>query len=552
MTKLTVFIAIGLALGAISAPAQAPQFFLNNQAIALKNPVLFERDQVLVPLVEFARLLGVETTTTYENAVLRWGLGQFVILTPPELVARGPVWHISLLQLTQILGVKTLKLGHAYYLFSTPARLLSVTPSSSGIFFTFSARVPFELHQKDRLVTLRFFHTVGEMPDSIVKFSKEAPEILKAHLSLDHSLRAQAISVEAEKNFVVWVRFETSDTSSSVLVRTESRAHLNEHATYVQAQALTLAGPVSLRYLVIEDWRQTYRLSVTLPRDGIGSLEPLDQMAVGAFAAINANFFDPATQLPIGLLMKDGVVHSGPYGRRGALTMTLFGNLEFSAPSLTMRATVLGQTVEIDGLNRPPHANGLFLYTDRYALPIRSEAPLKAVRLRHGFVVSVTENGLVLPDGESVLLVATGPARSRLGGLRPGDTVKISQTLASAPLFVREAISAGPLLLQDGQIVLDTKTESFSEEFARAQAARSVVALTESGALLFIVVLKDGRSVGADLRTLATVVKALGAHSALALDGGSSSTLIFRQGTTLQNIGGRRPIAAGLALVPKR
>jgi hypothetical protein len=288
-----------------------------------------------------------------------------------------------------------------------------------------------------------------------------------------------------------------------------------------------------------------------LPRDGIGALEPLEKMASGALAAINANFFDPSTQLPIGLLVKDGVVLSAPYGRRGALGISLFGDLYFFAPTLKLSASVLGQTVTIDGINRPPSSDGLFLYTDRYALPIRSEAPLKAVRLRHGFVVNILENGLVLPDGESTLLVATGSARSRLGGLRPGDSVKISYTLDPQVLFLREAVSAGPLLLKDGQIVLDPKAERFSEEFVRAKAARSVLATTASGDLLFIIVLKDGRSVGADLRTLAILAQSLGAHSALALDGGSSSTLLFRQGATVRTVGGQRPIAAGLALVRK-
>jgi exopolysaccharide biosynthesis protein len=107
------------------------------------------------------------------------------------------------------------------------------------------------------------------------------------------------------------------------------------------------------------------------------------------------------------------------------------------------------------------------------------------------------------------------------------------------------------LLLRDGQIVLDTRAESFSEEFSRALAARSVVAFTESGELLLVTVLKDSYSAGVDLRTLAVLLRALGARDALALDGGSSSALLFRQGAQLTLIGGRRPIAAALALVPR-
>jgi hypothetical protein len=538
-----------LGAGAPLAPAQAPQLFLNNQSVSLRNPPLTQGEQLFVPLGEFARLLGAETTVSYESVTLRWGRNSTTLPTE-QLVARGPLLYISLAQLAELLGVKMLKVGTAYYLFSTPARLISVVVSASGVFFTLSARVPFELQKHNNFVTVRFFHTVSALKDSPLTLTAEPPVIVRAYMQLDSSQTAQATAVEAE-NFVVWVRVSTSSSEPRVLIRTEAQTQLSEDLLYVQARALTVDGPVSVHYLKIQNWKDKYRLTVTLPRDGIGALEPLEKMASGALAAINANFFDPSTQLPIGLLVKDGVVLSAPYGRRGALGISLFGDLYFFAPTLKLSASVLGQTVTIDGINRPPSSDGLFLYTDRYALPIRSEAPLKAVRLRHGFVVNILENGLVLPDGESTLLVATGAARSRLGGLRPGDSVKISYTLDPQVLFLREAVSAGPLLLKDGQIVLDPKAERFSEEFVRAKAARSVLATTASGDLLFIIVLKDGRSVGADLRTLAILAQSLGAHSALALDGGSSSTLLFRQGATVQTVGGQRPIAAGLALVRK-
>jgi hypothetical protein len=539
-----------LGAGAPLAPAQAPQLFLNNQSVSLRNPTLTQGEQLFVPLGEFARLLGAETTVSYESVTLRWGRNSTTLPTE-QLVARGPLLYISLAQLAELLGVKMLKVGTAYYLFSTPARLLSVVVSASGVFFTLSARVPFELQKHNNFVTVRFFHTISALKDSPLTLTAEPPVIVRAHMQLDSSQTAQATAVEAE-NFVVWVRVSTSSSEPRVLIRTEAQTQLSEDLLYVQARALTVDGPVSVHYRQRSGTgKSKYRLTVLLPRDGIGALEPLEKMASGALAAINANFFDPSTQLPIGLLVKDGVVLSAPYGRRGALGISLFGDLYFFAPTLKLSASVLGQTVTIDGINRPPSSDGLFLYTDRYALPIRSEAPLKAVRLRHGFVVNILENGLVLPDGESTLLVATGAARSRLGGLRPGDSVKISYTLDPQVLFLREAVSAGPLLLKDGQIVLDPKAERFSEEFVRAKAARSVLATTASGDLLFIIVLKDGRSVGADLRTLAILAQSLGAHSALALDGGSSSTLLFRQGATVQTVGGQRPIAAGLALVRK-
>ncbi len=496
------------------------------------------------------------------GALLRWGLGRSFALRPEELYARGPALYIDLQRLAQIVNVRLLKLGSEHYLWSTPARLRAVRALTDGIVFSFSARVPFDLHTKAQPVTMRFFHVhapahlpiegVGEGGEDVVRFSPDEPAVLRAHLPRA-AARWQTTVVESEQEFSVWVRPVAAAPAPppGVLLRTESQTRINEHMLYLQARALTLAGPVSLRYLKVTNWKERYRLIAVLPPDGIGSLAPLDQLAPQALAAINANFFDPQSQLPIGLLIKDGVLHSAPWGARGALAVTLFGNLEFVLPRLTLTANVLGQQVTIDGLNRPPQANGLFLYTARYALPIRSDLAQRAVRLRGNLVLSVSENGVILPDGESVLLVATGAARSRLGGLRPGDRIEISQTLEPMPLFVREAVSAGPLLLRDGQIVLDTRAESFSEEFSRALAARSVVAFTESGELLLVTVLKDSYSVGVDLHTLAVLIRTLGARDALALDGGSSSALLFRQGAQLTLIGGRRPIAAALALVPR-
>ncbi|MCS6937023.1 MAG: phosphodiester glycosidase family protein [Candidatus Bipolaricaulota bacterium] len=551
-----MLLGLGVLLCTVSTSAQAPKLVLNGYP--LKVPTLIQDGKTLVALHETARRLGMDVIRDEERVELRWGLGRSRPLTSEELHARGPALYIELEKLAQIAEIRLLKLGSEYHLWSTPARLRSVRAlSNQSVIFSFDARVPFELQLKSQPVTIRFFHvqspSQGEGWGEGVKFSPDDPGVLRAQLP--HAIASwQATVIESEREFSIWLRPAIAERPAELpraLLRTETQTRIHDDILYLHARAVTLAGPVSLRYLKISRWRERYRLVALLPPDGIGSLAPLDHLASQALAAINANFFDPQSQLPIGLLIKDGVLHSAPYGQRGALAITLFGELEFVAPKLALSAYLLGQRVAIDGVNRPPQANKLFLYTNRYALPIRSELPLKAVRLRGNVVVGVSENSIVLPDGESTLLVATGAARSRLGGVRPGERIEIVQALEPSLPFVREAISAGPVLLRDGQIVLDPKAESFSDEFARALAARSVFAITESDELLFVTVVKDGTSVGADLQTLAALMKALGARDALALDGGSSSALLFRQGPQITLIGSRRPIAAALALIPR-
>jgi hypothetical protein len=100
-----------LGAGAPLAPAQAPQLFLNNQSVSLRNPTLTQGEQLFVPLGEFARLLGAETTVSYESVTLRWGRNSTTLPTE-QLVARGPLLYISLAQLAELLGIKMLKARH--------------------------------------------------------------------------------------------------------------------------------------------------------------------------------------------------------------------------------------------------------------------------------------------------------------------------------------------------------------------------------------------------------------------------------------------------------
>jgi hypothetical protein len=227
--------------------------------------------------------------------------------------------------------------------------------------------------------------------------------------------------------------------------------------SYYRREWRTAAGPARVDYLLVKDYQAHYALRVGLPRGGLGKGEPLEAIvqAQGGVAGINANFFNPDNGLPIGLVIKDGLVRSSPYGRRGALGIDLFGR---------------------------------------------------------------------------VVLFQEG----------------------APPPFIplRDAVSAGPLLLKEGKIVLDPRNEGFSEAFATARAARSAVGISPQGELIMLVAGQGAGSVGLTLEELAKLLQELGAAEALALDGGSSASLVFRQGKSLRSLG-NRGIAVGLVLIPR-
>lgn len=333
----------------------------------------------------------------------------------------------------------------------------------------------------------------------------------------------------------------------------EQITRINKHISYHRVWVSIANARTEIGYLKIAQYSSHYSLAVAIPQGGVGALETLEQMVQVNFAlaGINANFFDPSSAIPIGLLIKDRVVLSTNHGRRAALYIDLFGEISFANPSVSVLLKTKEALLGIDDVNRPPRGNGLFLYTPEYALPIRvNGGAAKIAKIREDRIVAIFESGLLFPD-RATFVLATGGAKERLNGLTRGDPAKVVYALDPPSYLVRDAVSAGPMLLKSGQISLNPQSEGFDPEFVLSRAARSAIALMPDGGLILLVALKYKGSAGMNLFELAQFLRQLGAGDAMALDGGGSSAIVFRQGFTLQRIGGTRRIAAGLVVIPK-
>ncbi len=91
-------------------------------------------------------------------------------------------------------------------------------------------------------------------------------------------------------------------------------------------------------------------------------------------------------------------------------------------------------------------------------------------------------------------------------------------------LDYRLVLGAGPRLLQGGQVALYPPGEGFRDPRVYAAVPRTAVGVTRHNKLLMVVVTRPVR-----LRTLAKIMKQLGATDAIALDGGSSTSFYYRR-----------------------
>ncbi|MFC9431077.1 phosphodiester glycosidase family protein [Streptomyces sp. NPDC056987] len=279
-------------------------------------------------------------------------------------------------------------------------------------------------------------------------------------------------------------------------------------------------------------------------------------------AAINADFFDiNETGAPQGPGIADGaVVHSpapgahraigiGPGAAGRVLRLYFDGTVTLPSGPRALEA--------YNAANVP--AGGIGAYTagwgaaDR-ALTVDRATPVAEAAVRDGRVVSVTDRPGTGPvTAGTTVLVGREAGAEALAALRPGDPVALEyrpRTDDGGPV-PRTAVGGRELLVVDGEAV------SHEGEGNNTAAPRTAVGFSRDGATMRVITV-DGRqadSGGVTLTELGLMMERAGAHSALNLDGGGSSTLVARapgsDALRVENSpsdGSERTVPNGLAL----
>jgi hypothetical protein len=263
-------------------------------------------------------------------------------------------------------------------------------------------------------------------------------------------------------------------------------------------------------------------------------IAPLAAIAAdsGAAAAINAGFFDRNTQLSLGAIRQDNTWFSGPILNRGAIGWMETG--EMAVARLSLQETLMVNDVQplpLQYLNSGFPKAGVSRYTPDWGDVYTP--------LQDNEVAIVVEDHLItrhVPGGKAgtttipipsngYLLVARFDSNS-VEKLPVGASVRVEQAI-NPIAFDRypQILAAGPLLVENRQIVLNAQSEQFNPAFAKGRAARSAIARTEAGTVLLVTIHHSGSGVGPTLADTAQIVTQLGAIDALNLDGGSSTSL---------------------------
>ncbi|MGV0104888.1 Phosphodiester glycosidase domain-containing protein [Nostoc sp. DSM 114160] len=269
--------------------------------------------------------------------------------------------------------------------------------------------------------------------------------------------------------------------------------------------------------------------------DGLAGTAPLIQTAQRylAVAGINGGYFNRNNRLPLGAIRRDNQWLSGPILNRGAIAWNDSGQFYFGR--LTLEETLItanDQRLPILFLNSGYIQSGIARYTPAWGstyTPLTDNEIILVVQknqitnqLPGG---KVGETPIPIPQ-DGYLLTLRANAASAASGLPIGSAVSISS--ATTPVdFSRypHIIGAGPLLVQNRQIVLDAKGEKFSNAFIAEKAIRSGICTTATGTLMITATHNRVGGYGPNLAEHAQLMQQMGCVDALNLDGGSSTSL---------------------------
>ena len=302
---------------------------------------------------------------------------------------------------------------------------------------------------------------------------------------------------------------------------------------------------------------QLSRLGITLQplvkaeqQQGLRFLPQLSQPA-GALVAVNGGFFNRINQLPLGAVRHQGVWLSGPILNRGVIAWGSSGDLQFGRLRLNQTLQVNnGRRWSLMALNSGYVQKGLSLYTPAWGPRYRALSGEEEALLIRGGRVEATvdknslQRGIAIPK-DAELVVARG--RTPLPA-RPGDRIQVTERSLSPLAQQPNVLGGGPLLMQNGNVVLNGRQEGFSPGFMSLAAPRTVVAQGPSGQ--WLMTLRGAAGSDPTLVETALAAQQLGLRDALNMDGGSSTTLVVAGRTVMNGRSSTPRVHNGLGLIP--
>lgn len=344
--------------------------------------------------------------------------------------------------------------------------------------------------------------------------------------------------------------------------------------TYRKYYVMTTRGGMHIHTVQVDPLAD-FALMPVIANDQLNTTAPVKKLAkqVSAVAAINGGFFDTGkTRLPVGLVKIKRRIVFEQFMNRAVLGIDEHGQLHFNTFQLhsSVHFPAIGISQTIHGYNRKRKQGELIIFTPEFGpttktneygveiilhriSPDTVDKPFILLEPDRYVITGVNHRDTTIPP-DGVVLSIHRPALSQMAWLNQVYLGMEMQVRAAVPQGWESfpyLLGGGPLLLQDGKVVLNARSEHFGAYFDKPNA-RTAVGRTRDGRNIIVVIDRAGKSGGATWEEMAVLFRdLLRCTDAMGFDGGGSSTMFV--GDSIVNApagGGQRSVANILAVVP--
>ena len=265
-----------------------------------------------------------------------------------------------------------------------------------------------------------------------------------------------------------------------------------------------------------------------------------------AIVAVNGTYYKQNTGTPLGTLVINNEIISGPIYERVAFAINKEG---FETARISFEGYIKNnkKKITIDNINQPRMlASNVLVYTPKWGktAPLMKKTGLY-IAVGVNKIIEISNKPLAIPENGFVI---SGP-KEKLNSFQTGDKVEYEYGLNPNMDKVRNIISGGPYLIKDGEIFIDTTAQKLKAITGRNP--RTAVGYTKDNVMILVTVegRKEGSS-GMTLYELAKLMKELGCYEAINLDGGSS-TAMYADGIVFSGSNIKNPVRISNILAVK-
>jgi exopolysaccharide biosynthesis protein len=360
-----------------------------------------------------------------------------------------------------------------------------------------------------------------------------------------------------------------SSPAPEIIHESSTSYTLTSGATYENIRRFTTEGWLNINVIRIDMTNPYIKLDAMANIESIQKLTSVPSLALSknAVGAINGGFFNwskiPGLNSPIGPMVESGTIRtsSSDFNRYSDSMATFavdnmnqifYGYWKTDINLITENNTVIpvarynvqlndnGDLIIIDNLwsntsiGRPDkslenanNSNSITL-SDKYT-------DIVEMVVENNQVVEIRKNlpPVEIPSNGYVAVAANSNIKLILDNFKEGDTIEMEVITKPDWDNISMAITGGAIILEDGSI-----PTSFSHN-SPGRHPRTAIGSSKDGDQVIMVTV-DGRqqsSLGMTLTELASLMLELGAHNAINLDGGGSTTMVARRpGTRNVNV----------------